>query len=562
MSDHPNNAAISAKPGFHGDIELKDGHMSGIYVLMPGIACAYSAHVQTLDNSDGSPPRYVVRGSVRLLDAAGHVFQSQASPTITATTSKTVNQPKLTDDTPSMHKTVRYRPQKKAVNVKTKDSTAICAAIIEKAQTLVEENAAYLFAEVEKAKPVSQMCLALLFRLHLRRYFSMLTERGIAVSEDVRHDRELHIKKIASSAVGLRPLGEITASELKQMRKDIGKTWRDYYKETADFVDFLYLRKHDSNPANAFRDFLNAHPERKQMNAKKLQKDAANSDVLIPEMDRNFFQDVLANIADGGMIGAVIVRSTGFNAKQACDLKWEQIKWLDDEHSQALILFSQSDKAGRVQNYNFVLSPLWSSVFHLREQWLLKNGYQPGENPAYVASNIKDPVKKLQHKELTSICREIAHRYGVSYATLAGLKEFENGAGIRVLQETRKYSLEEAGMKHDPGLLRYYLHDSLANNTQANNYRSLSGKLAQHLATVYLKRADLSLTDAVPNVDRITRISDAGGEVVTIKAPDTHSKVQGAVALHLKEGDVVHISGPKNGVRARAKGVSETSPAE
>ncbi len=558
MNDHPSSTAISTEPGFHGDIELNDGHMSGVYVLMPGIICAYSAHDQTLDHPDGSPPRYAVRGSVRLLDAAGHIFRSQATPTLTAAAPKG-EAAHAEDSTPP--KSARYRPQQKAVNIPSKDGKVICATIVEKAQALVEENAAYIFSEIDKAKPVSQMCLALLFRLQLRRYFSMLAERGVAISEEARHDRELRIKKIASGPVGLRPLGEITASELKQVSKEIGKNWRDYFKEVADFVDFLYLRKHDSNPINAFRDYLNAHPERKQMNAKKLQKDAANSDVLIPEMDRRFYEDVMANVADGGMIGAAIVRSTGFNAKQACDLKWEQVRWLDEDHTQALILFSQPDKAGRVQNYNFVLSPCWSSVFRLREQWLLKNSYHPGENSEYVASSIKDSAKKLQPKELTAICRELAHRYGMSYATLAGLKELENGAGIRVFQATRRYSLEESGMKRDPGLLRFYLHDSLANNTQANNYRNLSGELAQHLATVYLMRADLALTDAVPNADRIIRTPNADGKVVIIRPPDTHSKAQGTITPQLKQGDVIQISGP-NGVRVCVKALPETIPSE
>ena len=555
MNDHPSSTAISTEPGFHGDIELNDGHMSGVYVLMPGIICAYSAHDQTLDHPDGSPPRYAVRGSVRLLDAAGHIFRSQATPTLTAAAPKSETA-HAEDSTPP--KSARYRPQQKAVNIPSKDGKVICAAIVEKAQALVEENAAYIFSEIDKAKPVSQMCLALLFRLQLRRYFGMLAERSVAVSEETRHDRELRIKKIASGPVGLRPLGEITASELKQVSKEIGKNWRDYFKEVAVFVDFLYLRKHDSNPINAFRDYLTAHPERKQMNAKKLQKDAASSDVLTPEMDRRFYEDVLANITDGGMIGVAIVRSTGFNAKQACDLKWEQVRWQDEEHTQALILFSQPDKAGRVQNYNFVLSPCWSSVFRLREQWLIQNGYQPEDFPIYVASNVKDPAKKLQPKELTAICRELAHRYGMSYATLSGLKELENGAGIRVFQATRRYSLEESGMKHDPGLLRFYLHDSLSNNTQANNYRNLSGELAQHLATVYLMRADLILTDAVPNTGRIIRIPNSDGEVVIILPPDTHSKVQGTITLQLKQGDVIQISGP-NGVRVCVKALPEQS---
>ena len=401
------------------------------------------------------------------------------------------------------------------------------------------------------------MCLALSFRLHLKRYFSALAEQGVAVSENARHDRELHIKKIASSSVGLRPLGDITTSELKRLSKDIGDSWRDYFKETAEFVDFLYRRKQDSNPVNAFRDYLNAHPKRKQMNAKQLQKNAANSDVLIPEMDRKFYEDVKANIADGGMIGAAIVRSTGFAAKLACDLKWGQVRWLDEEHSQALIIFSQPDKAGRVQNYNFVLSPLWSSVLHLREQWLSQTPLE--ENPVYVASAIKDPTKKLQPKELTNICRELAHRYGVSYATLAGLKEFEKGAGISVFQATREHYLKESGMKLDAGLLDFNLHASLAKNTQANNYRDLSGKLAQHCATIYHRRADLLLTDVIPNTNRITRTPNADGEVVTVMSPDSHSKVQGTVSVRLKQGDIIRFSGP-NGVRVRVKGFHEEIP--
>ena len=547
---------IHADLGFHGEIELNEkGEMSGIYILMPGIVCAYSAHDQTSDDPDGSPPRYAVRGSVRLLDAAGHVFCSQASPTLTAA-SKPAAQPEETGDAVPAKPRTCYRPQKKAINIKTKDGDAICAAIVEKSQALVQENAAYLFSDIDKAKPVSQLCLALLFRLHLKRYFSMLAERGIAASEDARHDRELRIKKIASSAVGLRPLGKIKTSELKQLKKDIGKNWRDYFRETADFVDFLYLRKKDNDPANAFRDYLNAHPERKQMNAKKLQTDAVNSDVLIPAMDRRFFEDVKANIGDGGMIGAAIVRSTGFSAKQACDLKWEQVKWMDEERTQALILFSQPDKAGRVQNYSFVLSPLWSSIFRLREQWLTEQGHHPGEDTEYVAGAVNDPAKKLQLKELTSICRNLAHRYGISYATLAGLKELEKGAGIRVFQQTRRHYLEESGMKHDLGLLHFYLHDSLAKNTQANNYRDLSGKLAQHRATVYHRRADRLLMDVFPNEDRIIRTPNADGEVITVMAPDSHSKTQGTVTVCLKKGDTIRFSG-QNGVRVRVKNVPD-----
>lgn len=548
---------IENELGFHGDVELENGKMSGIYVLMPGIVCAYSVYDQTIKNPTGSPPPYVVRGSVRLLDSAGHIFKSQAKTTSTNAPPRTADVSNQTDGTASKpFRSSQFHEQKKSVNINSRDGKVICDAIAEKARALIEENASYLFSEVEKVKPVSEMCLALLFRQHLNRYLSNLVERGIAASADAQHTRELLIKKIASSEIGFRPLGEIAEKNLKQLSKEIGKNWRSYFKETAEFTKYVYLRKRDANPKNAFGDYLETHPEKKQMNAKRLQKNAADSDILISEMDRKFLEDVKANIGDGGMMGAAIVRSTGFNSQLSCNLKWEQVKWLDEEHSQALIRFNQPDKAGRVQNYSFLLSPLWSSVFRLREQWLIEHGYHGENAPVYVASAVKDPTKKLQPKDLTVVCRELAHRYGVSYATLAGLKELEKGAGIRVFQETRKYSLEEAGMKNDPGLLQFYLHESLVNSTQANHYRSLSGELAQHMASVYLARADLLLTDAVPNENRITRTPYENGEIVTVRSPDSHSKVQGTVTLHLKKGDIVRFSGT-NGVRIRAKAIPE-----
>lgn len=548
------NAPNGVEPGFHGDTALnEDGSMSGTYVLMPGVMCAYSAYDQTRTNPNGSPPRYLVRGSVRLLDAAGDIFKSQASPALISTYGTTEQ---ADAEAPPQAKTVAFHRQTKAINVASKDGDIICKMIEQKARKLVQENARYLFSDVEKAKPISQLCLALLFQLHRKRYLSMLLERGIAASDGARAERERLINKIASSKLGLRPLGDITAKELKELSKELGDHWRDYYKETADYIDFLYMRKHDSNTANAFRDYLTAHPPKKLINAQKLQTDAVNSCILTPQMDRQFYEDVANNIGDGGMIGAAIVRAAGFNAKQTCDLKWDQIKFLDDTHTRALVRFFQDEKAGRVRNYSFLLSPLYAHILALREQWLVEHGYTPGKDVEFVASAPNAPAKKLESKELVRICRALAHRYQVSYATLAGLRNMENGAGIKVFQETRRHYLEETGMKFDVGLLRFYLHDSLANNTQANNYRSLSGESAQHVAMIYLRRADIHLTDAVANTNRVTRAAADAGEVITAHAPDSHSAVSGTVTARLKKGDIIRISGP-NGVRIKVKAVEQ-----
>ena len=74
-------------------------------------------------------------------------------------------------------------------------------------------------------------------------------------------------------------------------------------------------------------------------------------------------------------------------------------------------------------------------------------------------STEKDPKVKLEAKVLTEACRKVLKNDGVGYAVLAGLKEYQKGAGITLLQQTYRYRLETVcGLSEDQASVRFMMH--------------------------------------------------------------------------------------------------------
>ncbi|MBE7007638.1 MAG: hypothetical protein E7422_00560 [Ruminococcaceae bacterium] len=261
-NEKKDNTALMT-PGFHGDTALdENGRMKGIYVPMAGVSCAYSLIVQ---DATIKPPPYAVRGSVKLLTPSGQIFKSKARPSVSATARKKEEDPLTRQPPNSIH------VQKKSINSHSTNAEDLKQAIIKNSRKLVEENAKYLRSELEKQTRVKELCFALVHQMNTRRYLSSLNERGMATSEDAQHRRELLIKKLADSELGVVGIADITDAMLDRVRKQIGKNWREYFKEAADLLTFALVRKHQFEGNNCFEAYLEAHPEQKKRDTKRRQ---------------------------------------------------------------------------------------------------------------------------------------------------------------------------------------------------------------------------------------------------------------------------------------------------
>ena len=530
---------------FHGDKELNEaGQMKGTYELAGGIVCRYTLRQQP------ATTHYRVRGSVSLLDPATSKTMTMKKRPASSEKQSSSLQPAAMDSPPEQgssppppdpnaEKDAAKRPKATlSINTESADAAALREEVAQKAIILYQDNILLLASAAEKALPVSQMSFPLILAQLKSTYLSKRSG-----SAEMQHTYELRLEKVSLYAAD-KAVSKISQNTLSNIQKALGIRWRDYFQEASRFLAFAYHYRLDSEGINVFQIYLDRNPPDNQKNSRLLQLKAGNSDVLSLSEEQTLNREIESNIHNGILIGITLVKEGGLSAQAACDLTWEKVTPMESHPDIQMIEYHRNDVAGATHDYSFPLFPFGSKVLCARKAWLKERFTDEQIAKMPVASAKSDPMTKLLPSQLTEACRNVLRHCGVGYAALAKHQDLQSGAGIHLLHETYRYRLEEiCGLRDDPALVKFLMHNVLTNLVQADHYRCFTDASAQHMMATALLR-DKRFEKDIPPAKQFKRKKVGPGEQVTVPAPSVKTRNHVKFRLRLKPGEVVKLSSP------------------
>ena len=445
---------------FKGDIQLKDGSMKGSYFPEPFIRCEYSLNLQ--------PPgsKYLVRGTVKLMDPSdpGSVLMARVSEDKKEKVAQVIS-----------------------INIFSTEAKDLRDAIAQKSQILVSRNAVKLNNLVGETETTDHLHFSLLFNLYADTYAG---EKS--TSSDTRKRRKNRLEKV-SGELGDCRLCDLSESELKKAKKNLGKSWESYFIEARDFLDFVVSRRRDvlEDFKNVFREYFVLHPKekKKKRSSEKSIKEATTSDILTYAEQKRLHDEGMENIKNGELFGVNMFMETGLSAPIVSELKCGQVIWIDRKQHLAILDYRVEKNAGAVHNYSFPLFLSAGRLIDKRFAYLEQLGYKGQQfSDLPLVSCADDPEKKLGSAELTAKCRYFLRTYGTGYAKLARMEGATEGGGITLLKKTYENRLLDCGFGKDSGLFKFMMHKSLVNMVQANNYRCFTDQTAIHKIQTMLRR--------------------------------------------------------------------------
>lgn len=540
---------------FHGDMEWnKDGHMSGTYDLGDGIIAKYSVSQQK------SIARYCVRGTVSLLDPeTGGVLKVKTRGNAAKGEGK--DSSSLGADSPEVKgmdepgegkKKAVIKDARLSIQMDSHDPETIRKTIAVKARSLYNQNILQILESAEKAIPVSEMSFALAVSV-----FKSVYLQDRSKSEPMRHSYDLRLTKVCD-LLSAKPISKLSLNMVKEVCEKIGTRWREYIQEAESFLDFIFRMKRDSDNYNVFGEYLKRNPTEDKKNARYLQRVAANSDILSTDEERALNQEILSGIENGVLIGVALVKEACFSASKACELMWNDILFVENSPNALRIRYRRDEIAGATHDYSFPLVGFGAEVLQRRRVWLQEQGFSEAKiSEMYVASDEKDPKVRLEPKVLTEACRNILRNAGVGYAVLAGLKEYQKGAGITLLHQTYRYRIETVcGLSEDQAIVRFMMHESLVNMLQANHYRCLTDETAWNYLLTALER-DKRFEDEVKPARPIKRQKIDSGEQITALAENSKRRNRATFCMRLKPGETAKVYAA-HGCRVEIRAVQPT----
>lgn len=522
------HAELADNSRFHGDLELKDGKMKGIFILPGGFACNYSLAEQK------TGAKYAVRGSVSLIDPkTGTTMKIRRAVRKDTQVSDAEELP--AEPAPSKSTLVDARS---TVYSHSKDGQDLRQKIAACAMALYNEKILLLYDSAEKTVPIEEMKLSMASSLFMDKY---LNARGRSeASQKTRKQRLARICKM----LGGETISSISLRKIGKACKEIDSNWRVYIQEASNFLDFILNLKRDSSGKNVFRDYLEQHPTERQRNAHHLQMKAANSDILSREEENELDQAILANIDNGLLIGVLLVKEGGFSSARACELTWAEVEKIEGIPGMLKVEYHLENNTGAVHDYSFPLFPVGSMILLKRRAWLGERYSAAKIAKMTIASDEHDPRKPLDPSVLTERSRNILRNFGVGYAELAALQDFKSGAGINMLLNTYRHRLEEiCGLKNDPALANFLMHHSMANMLQANHYRSFTDPVALKMIVGILNRDPRMKKESV-HIRGYKRKKDGRDEQFTVFAKSSQEHAFATVKLRLQPGQKVQIMAP------------------
>lgn len=533
---------------FHGDLELGEKRkMVGTYDLGGGIVANYSVTQQK------PTAHWLARGSVSLVDPrTGSVMKvrkrkRKGKEPLAADAEKPEEETGLGIDEGSAEKKKVFEDARISVNMNSLEPEAIRSEIAKKAKKLYNRNILQIRDSAEKAVPIADMSFALAVKVYEQSYL----HRKV-FSDDRRHTYQLFLAKNCECLPN-KAIASISLNDVKEACRKIGDNWREYIKEAEKFLDYIFAMKRNSDCKNVFTEYLSRNPTEDKKAASRYRKAAANSDVLSESEERTLNQLILSDIGNGVLVGIALVKETCFSAKVVCGLKWNSVKTIENHPNAVLVSYRMDEIAGATHDYTFPVVGFGVKVLQERRTYLKGKGFSEKQiEEMYIASKADEPKEKLDDKVLTETSRNVLHNAGVGYAVLAGLREYQVGAGIALLQQTYRDRLETAcGLIRDKAAVKFLMHRSLNNMLQANHYRAMTDETARYYFLTALER-NKRCEDVIKRKRTIARQKIEGGEVITAMPENSKYRSRATFRLRLKPGQMVTVR-TAHGCRVEAR---------
>lgn len=525
---------------FHGDNSLdENGRMTGIYELEKGTFTKYSLSLQK------PTAQYLVRGSISLLDpSTGTVMKVKNRKGITTKPSKysetdSAAQKDNADEDSIGKKKAVIQDARITVLLKTDSPDALRKAIAEKSKDLNNRYLLLLLDSKEKSVPTDQMTLSTAILLLGDKYVQKCSS-----SAGMQHTRKLRLNRMAK-LLPSKELGKLTLTAVRVACDELGGKWRTYVKEACDFLDYIFKMRRDAFGYNIFHEYLVRNPTVAKRNIQRLQKNAANSDILSQEEEKKLNQIISDGVSNGALIGILLVKEACFSAAEACALTWKDVLPIENAPDALIICYHRAEIAGATHDYSFPIVGFAVRILLKRKSWLIEQGFSEREILSlHVASSEQNPSIPLEPKALTAACRNLLHNAGVGYAELAGLQSYRQGAGITLLHKTFQHRVEDiCCLKHDPAAVSFLQHKSLVNMLQANHYRCFTDATARNYLMTALRR-DKRFENERRHANCVRKKKQGIGEQITVYPESSKYRTHAVFRIHLKPGQMVELSSP------------------
>lgn len=281
--------------------------------------------------------------------------------------------------------------------------------------------------------------------------------------------------------------------------------------------------------------------KRRGKSATALMNDAGKPDKLTDKQQERL-DDLLLKDPNGSACGISLMRYGGFSAKQAVEFCWSDVIWHDDP-DYVRIKFFRDDIAGATHDYTAPIFPVGALVLRARYIELMWTYSQEELLEMPIASQVKDPKKKMNPNELIQNGRLMLLNVGYTYATLKELTDENLGAvSARIFSNTYKRNLyQNCRLTDDDGDAKYLMGESLTDNVTNNHYISFSCEASADrfhtMMSVLQKKEDI-------DKDVEVVVLGDGKEKLTLYPKDTWQRVGCKAFYVLKPNEELAIICP------------------
>ncbi len=455
-----------------------------------------------------SQGRYALRGSISIIDpASGRVMQR-----------------KKADDKSKMGEI------RKEINTNASNVDDIKEIIAKKAKKLYEENEINIKGAQRQRTIVDESELRILVVLYAPAFLAAKPSR----SERAQAEWKRKLDKMAKLFRNKGKICNITEKQRKEVKKELGENWKEYFVATKNFLHYLYQHYTHHTVTNPFET-----ADLDSGNIKVVSGRVAPELLSVKEnQDMNLL--IRDNLANGAYMGLALVKEGGYSAEEACALKWSDIEF-DQSHNQGVFVhLSKESQAGATHDYTAPLFAVGARL--LRERWvfLLQNYSEVEVRRMPIASAPDDPTQPLLPEVLKAVCQSAVKQCSNGEAA-------EGDAGISII--LRGYHARLLAIFHDDddGAVQFLRHNRLT-SVQADHYRSLVEKSARHYLRTMMHR-DPEEWEEMP-LDLASRIMrdvgdfDPNWERIELPAPPKGHCLRARVPLtNLASGDQLTIKG-------------------
>ena len=243
------------------------------------------------------------------------------------------------------------------------------------------------------------------------------------------------------------------------------------------------------------------------------------------------------------MTGLLLIKEAGFSASEACQLRWDDVKFNQMGRPEPTVQFEiQKDfSAGATHDYKRPGSPRCARELHrraefFRRQWETLEGH-------YVVEELSG--RRVESKALTAFCRDELLHCGMGAAELAQDRSEPYGIGVRLLLSNYKYRLAyRSGFQEDSGVVNYLMGHSLSGNVTADHYRSMTSPEGQDFLLNVLSR-DKTFEDAPSDGTKMITTEQNGDMTkITARARDPRRFNHVTLTVRLEPGQTLEVCAP------------------